>query len=82
MDSLGFLFKDLNNIQECIKWHEKAGENGLAGSLKLVGEYLLVGKYIQQDHEKAYKYLRQAFLESDFWALVTLYEYNKFIKMA
>ena len=50
-------------------------------SYKLVAEYILVGKYIKKDNELAYKYLRESFLHSDFWAMVTLYEYNKYVRL-
>ena len=54
MDSLGFLFKDLDMVSECAKWHGRAGDEGLASSLKLVGEYMLVGEFAKKDHKKAY----------------------------
>jgi len=66
MYSLGYLHKDTGEIETSIEWNTKAGELGESGSLHLLAEYLLVGKYIPKNNKLAYKYLRIAFLSSNF----------------
>ncbi len=83
LESLGYVYLyEFNKQPELSLDNFKEGaKKGLYTSLKIMGEYQIVGKFIDHDLNEGIKNLYYAYLQCDFWALLTTYEVYKYFEL-
>lgn len=81
IESLGYLYQLNKQPDKSIQNYQEGAQIGAYTSLKILGEYQIVGKYIAQDFEAGMKNIYYAYLQCDFWALLTMYEIYKYLEL-
>ena len=81
IESLGYLYQLNKQPDLSLQNYNEGAKVGSYTSLKIFGEYQIVGKYTNQNFEKGLKNIYYAYLQCDFWALLTMYEIYKYFEL-
>lgn len=81
IESLGYLYQLNKKPDMSLQNYKEGARIGSYTSLKILGEYQIVGKYTQQDFEQGLRNIYYAYLQCDFWALLTMYEIYKYLEL-
>jgi len=78
IETLGYIHQVTKRPELSIENYTLGAKFGSYTSLKILGEYQIVGKFINKNFDEGMKNIYYAYLQCDFWAMLTLFEVYKY----